>query len=141
MKKLILIALVLTAFFAEAQLPIIITSANMPVTGDSARLSLTNVVSLMNPSNTNYTLTGANFMWTFDSLKTNSQMVRQFLPSAVTPYFFYFFFPKYGEKVQDSIPNLPAIPLGTVSLTIKNIWSFYKKISFTKTLCTGEGHR
>lgn len=137
MKKLILAIFVVSAIFSKAQISI--TSANMPVSGDSARVSLPTVASLTHPSNTNYTLTGTNFMWTFDSLNTNRQAVRQFQPSALTPYFFYFFFPKYGEKVQDSVPNLPAIPLGTISLTIKDIWNFYKKVSTTSFNAEGTG--
>lgn len=111
----------------------------MPVSGDSARVSLPTIASLTHPSNTNYTLTGTNFMWTFDSLNTNNQAVRQFLPSSSTPYFFYFFPPKYGEKVQDSVPNLPAIPLGTITLTIRDIWNFYKKVSTTSFNAEGTG--
>jgi hypothetical protein len=78
-------------------------------------------------------------IWAFDSLNTNNQAVRQFQPSSASPYFFYFFFPKYGEKIQDSVPNLPAIPLGTISLTIKNIWDFYKKVSTTSFNAEGTG--
>jgi hypothetical protein len=137
MKKLLPAIFVLITFFTNAQISI--TSANMPVSGDSARVSLPTILSLMHPSNTSYTATGTNFMWTFDSLNTNNQAVRQFQPSAVTPYFFYFFFPKYGEKVQDSVPNLPAIPLGTITLTIKDIWNFYKKVSTTSFNAEGTG--
>lgn len=137
MKKLILIALVLISALTNAQ--ITITSTNMPVSGDSARVSLPTIPSLLNPANTNYTLTGANFFWKFDSLNTNNQAVRQFQPSSASPYFFYFFFPKYGEKIQDSVPGLPAIPLGTVSLTMKNIWNFYKKVSTTSFNAEGTG--
>ncbi len=77
-------------------------------------------------------------MWKFDSLNTNKQMVRQFVPSFSTPYFFYFFFPKYGEKIQDSVP-LPAIPLGSVSLSIKDVYNFYKKVSTTSFNAEGTG--
>lgn len=111
----------------------------MPVSGDTARVSVPTLASLTHPSNTNYTVTGTNFLWVFDSLNTNVQKVRKFEPSANSPYFFYFFFPKYGEKVQDSIPNLPAIPLGTITLTIKDIWNFYRKNSTTSFNSEGTG--
>lgn len=137
MKKLILFIIVSIAYLGKAQISI--TSANMPVSGDTARVSLPNILSLTHPSNTNYTLTGTNFMWTFDSLNTNRQMVRKFEPSSASPYFFYFFYPKYGEKIQDSVPNLPAIPLGTITLTIKDIWNFYKKVSTTSFNSEGTG--
>src|SRR4051812_2825170 len=130
MKKLILAIFVISAFWGKAQISI--TSANMPVSGDSARVSLPNILSLTHPSNTNYTVTGTNFLWAFDSLNTNNQMVREFVPSISTPYFFYFFSPKYGEKVQDSIP-LPA------GFTIKDVYSFYKKVSTTSFNAEGTG--
>jgi hypothetical protein len=136
MKKLIPAIFVLCAFVSSAQ--ITITSTNMPVSGDSARVSLPNIQSLSHPDNTDYTQTGANFFWAFDSLNTNEQMVREFVPSASTPYFFYFFFPKYGEKVQDSVP-LPAIPIGSLTLVIKDVYNFYKKNSTTSFNAEGTG--
>lgn len=137
MKKLLLFIFVTSTFLSGAQISI--TSTNMPVSGDTARVSVPNILSLTHPSNTNYTLTGANYFWAFDSLNTNIQKVRKFEPSANSPYFFYFFYPKYGEKIQDSVPNLPAIPLGTITLTIKDIWNFYRKNSTTSFNAEGTG--
>jgi hypothetical protein len=137
MKKLILAIFVLSAFLSKSQ--ITITSTNMPVVGDTLRVSVPNIASLTHPANTNYTLTGTNYFWAFDSLNTNVQKVRKFEPSSVTPYFFYFFSPRFGEKIQDSIPNLPAVPLGTITLTIKDIWNFYRKNSTTSFNAEGVG--
>jgi hypothetical protein len=137
MKKIILVAFIILISRAGAQISI--TSANMPVSGDTARVSIASLLSLMAPANTNYTATGANFNWIFDSLKPTNQAIRNFEPASMTPYFFYFFPPKYGEKTADSVPNLPAIPLGTLSLTIKDIYSFYRKNSTTSFNAEGLG--
>lgn len=137
MKKLILAIFVISAFLTKAQ--ITITSTNMPVVGDTLRVSVPNLASLTHPANTNYTLTGANYFWAFDSLNTNVQKVRKFEPSSASPYFFYFFSPRFGERIQDSIPNLPAIPIGTITLTIKDIWNFYRKNSTTSFNSEGTG--
>lgn len=136
MKKLILAIFVLCTFVSKAQISI--TSANMPVSGDTARVSIPNILSLSHPDNTDYTQTGANFFWAFDSLNTNEQKVRQFVPSGTTPYFFYFFTPRFGEKVQDSVP-LPAIPIGSLTLVIKDVYNFYKKNSTTSFNSVGTG--
>ncbi len=120
MKKFILSALLLTAFFAEAQLPIIITSANMPISGDTARRSTGTMASLLLPPNTPYTTTGTNVAWSFDSLKASGQIMRKFQAPLSTPYPF-FWSSSYGEKTADSLN------LGIISFS--NIYQFYKKSS------------
>ncbi|MGZ3883538.1 MAG: hypothetical protein ACXVPD_04935, partial [Bacteroidia bacterium] len=137
MKKIILGLCFVIAGRLGAQ--ITITSTNMPVSGDTARVSLASLTSLMAASNTNYTVSGANMSWVFDSLKPTNQAIRNFEPASATPYFFYFFPPKYGEKTADSVPGLPAIPLGTISLTIKDLYSFYRKNSITSFNAEGLG--
>lgn len=102
------------------QAQITITATHMPVSGDTCRYSTANVSAVGN-----YTVTGANYTWNF-SLTPTGQEIRKFQASAQTPYFFYFFFPKYGEKIMDSLP-IPSIPGNPIS--IKNIYSFYKKVS------------
>jgi hypothetical protein len=98
-----------------------ITSANMPISGDTARYTAANLNSIGN-----YTTTGFNHVWDFSTLDSIGQGIREFLPSTSTPYFFYFLSPKYGEKTVDSIP-IPAIPLAGTTISIKDIYSFYKK--------------
>jgi len=93
-----------------------ITSAQMPLSNDNFRYSNASINSVGN-----YTLTGANYNWHFDTLKPISQGIREFKSALLTPYFFYFFPPKYGEKILDSLPiNIPGF-------SIQNIYSFYKK--------------
>lgn len=97
-----------------------ITASHMPVSGDTCRYSTANVSAIGN-----YTATGTNHTWSF-SLTATSQEIRKFQASAQTPYFFYFLFPKYGEKIMDSLP-VPAIPGNPIS--IRNIYSFYRKVT------------
>ena len=122
MKKNLLILLI--SFFSlslSAQTSISITSANMPISGDTCRYSNANLNSLGN-----FTVTGSNQIWDFSTLDSAGQGIRKFLPSTSTPYFFYFLPPKYGEKTVDSVP-IPAIPLAGTTISIKDIYSFYKK--------------
>lgn len=118
MKIQLLLATCFFSIFLKAQ--ITITSSNMPVSGDTCRYS-----SALATSITNYTATGTNFVWNF-SLTPTAQDIRKFQPSAATPYFFYFLPPKFGEKTLDSVPvpNIPGFPV-----SIKNIYSFYKKVT------------
>ncbi len=101
----------------NAQTPISITSVNMPVINDDVLYSSANLNSIGD-----YTVTGANYLWDFSTLDSTGQDSRKFQPSLQTPYGFYFFPPKYGEKILDSFP----IPSG-LGFSVKNIYSFYKK--------------
>ncbi|MES2760905.1 MAG: T9SS type A sorting domain-containing protein [Bacteroidota bacterium] len=110
-----------------------ITVANMPSSGDTGRYSNAALASVGD-----YTTTGANHNWDFSTLDSTSQGLRIFKPSSATPYSFYFFAPKYGEKTLDSVP-IPAIPFGGMTLSIKNIYSFYKKNGTTSFNAEGLG--
>jgi hypothetical protein len=101
---------------------ITITSSNMPSSGDTIRYSLANISSIGN-----YTATGTNYTWSFGGLEPINQTVRSYKSAFSTPYGFFFFPPKYGEKIQDTVP-IPSIPgVGIVSIT--DIYNFYKKTS------------
>lgn len=124
MKHLCLTFLGLQLLLFAGKAQISITSASMPGNGDSARYTGAMLNSLGN-----YTLTGANYTWHFDSLKVLTQGVRDFKSALLTPYAFYFSSPsKYGEKTQDSI--------GVATFKFKNIYSFYKK---TTSVFSAEG--
>ena len=118
-KNLLLIAITFISISIKSQISI--TSTNMPVSGDTCRYSSASLTSVGD-----YTTTGANHTWDFSTLDSTGQGFRKFVPSMSTPYSFYFFPPKYGEKTVDSVP-IPAIPVGGLTLSIKNIYSFYKK--------------
>ncbi len=102
---------------------ITVTSSNMPVVNDTIRYSTASLSSLGN-----YTASGANHIWDFSLLSPTGQGFRKFQSGLVTPYAFYFFYPKYGEKTQDSV--------GFSSYKFKNIYTFYKK---TSSIFSGEG--
>ncbi len=118
MKKRLLSLVSFLPLVVSAQVSI--TSSNMPVSGDTCRYSTANVSAVGN-----YSATGTNFSWSF-SMTPTGQDIRKFQASAQTPYFFYFLFPKYGEKILDSLP-IPNI-LGN-PISIRNIYSFYKKVT------------
>ncbi len=118
MKKRLLSLFGFFPVFLSAQISI--TASNMPVSGDTCRYSTANVSSVGN-----FTATGTNYSWSF-SMTPTGQDIRKFQASAQTPYFFYFLFPKYGEKIMDSLP-VPAIPGNPIS--IRNIYSFYRKVT------------
>lgn len=100
----------------------------MPVSGDTCRYTNVSLTSIGD-----YTTTGTNHNWDFSTMDSTGQAIRKFQAASGTPYAFYFG-TKYGEKTLDSVP-IPSIP--GFPLTMKNIYSFYKKngaISFN-----GEG--
>jgi hypothetical protein len=111
------IALCLFTWSSQAQ--ITITNTSMPLSGDTIRYSTAPVNSVGN-----YTATGANYVWDFSTLTPNGQKLRAFKASSLTPYSFFFFPPKYGELVTDTVKlpvTVPGIP------TITDIYNFYKK--------------
>ena len=118
-EKLFCLALGLSALVTKAQISI--TMSQMPSSGDTARMSIANLNSVGD-----YTTTGANHTWNFSNLVPTDQIMREFKPSFQTPYAFYFFPPKYGEKVLDAVP-IPNIPLGGITISIEDIYSFYRK--------------
>lgn len=116
MKTLLFFLFCLCIFNLKSQISI--TSTNMPVSGDTCRYSKASLTSIGN-----YTATGPSYNWDFSTLDSTGQDIRKFVPSSATPYSFYFF-AKYGEKTLDSVP-IPAIP--GFPLSMKNLYSFYKK--------------
>lgn len=116
-KTFISLSLCLLALSSQAQ--ITITNTSMPLSGDTIRYSTAPVNSVGN-----YTATGANYVWDFSTLTPNGQKLRSFKASSLTPYAFFFFPPKYGELVTDTVKlpvTVPGIP------TITDIYNFYKK--------------
>jgi hypothetical protein len=114
----------ITLFFicaSSANSQISITGTNMPVSGDTVRFSNAQPSSVGN-----YTITGSNYNWNFSTIIPTGQAIRKFQPSTSTPYFFYFLPPQFGEKTLDSVP-IPSLPIGFPSITIKNIYSYYRK--------------
>lgn len=128
MKNFLFFLFSLSIFNLKSQ--IVITSTNMPVSGDTCRYSSADLTSIGD-----YTTTGAAMTWDFSTLDSTGQGIRKFVPASTTPYSFYFF-GKYGEKTLDSVP-IPSIP--GFPLTMKNIYSFYKKNGLTSFNSVGVG--
>jgi PKD repeat protein len=81
MKKILFGLSVFFTFNSYSQISI--TSANMPVSGDTLRFS----TALLDTSVLlNYQNNGANQIWNFDSLRVISQGVQRFISSSQTPY-------------------------------------------------------
>ena len=120
-KNLLLIVIACLSISLQSQ--IVITSTNMPISGDTIRYSNASLSSVGN-----YTVTGPNFNWNFSTLDSTGQGLRKFEPATSTPY--VFFGSGYGEKIADSI--------GYSTFTFKNIYNFYKKTS-TKFYVDGLG--
>ncbi len=120
MQKTILFFLIVNSFLLKSQ--ITITPNQMPVSGDTIRYSNATLSSLGN-----YTLTGTNHIWHFDTLRPISQSIREFKSGLNTPYFILFGITAYGEKTIDTvpIPNIPVLGLPTISIT--DVYNFYKK--------------
>jgi hypothetical protein len=137
MKKNLLTLLI--NFFAFSLFSqISITASDMPVSGDTIRYSNARLSSVGD-----YTTTGANHTWHFDTLVSVSQAIRSFKTITQTPYSIYSFTwgpTALGEKVIDTVP-LPNIPIpGIPSIKITNLYNFYsKKPSFTPTRFVTEG--
>lgn len=119
--KTILFCLAIGLFALVSKAQISITMSQMPSSGDTVRMSIANLNSVGD-----YTATGANYNWDFSNLVPTDQTMREFKPSFQTPYAFYFLPPKYGEKILDAVP-IPNIPLGGITISIEDIYSFYRK--------------
>ncbi len=113
MKKFLL--LVFCSIIFQGQSQISITTTNVPVSGDTCRLSMASTADLANANVTPYKSTGPNFIWKFDSLKANNQMMRNFEPALNYSYFST----GYCEKTSDSLNLFIA--------TFTNVCDIYKK--------------
>jgi hypothetical protein len=112
MKRILLF--LFAADFLQVSAQITITSASMPVSGDTIRYSNTN------PNSINTALTGANYYWNFDSLQSLNQGRYDYLKASLTPYSFYFLgVGQYGLKTADSI--------GAGTFKFYEVYQFYKK--------------
>lgn len=115
MKKLLLFVFIVLGTLGKAQ--ITITSTNVPSSGDTARLSIAATSQLSSSYVTQYKNTGANYTWTFDSLKPTGQVMRKFEPALTYNYFSSGFV----EKTADSLNLFIA--------TFSNVCDIFKKNS------------
>lgn len=94
---------------------ITITTAEMPSSSDTLRMSNATVFNPVDVSTT-----GPNQTWDFSSLQENSQVMWQYKNSSQTPYAFYFF-NSYGRKIADT--------LGAGQLQFTDVYQFYRNTS------------
>ncbi|GIV27459.1 MAG: hypothetical protein KatS3mg027_1273 [Bacteroidia bacterium] len=106
---------------------ITITNSSMPNVGDTIRYSIAALSSVGN-----YTATGANYVWHFDTLRVIGQGRRDFTNN--TPYPMFNQPGKFGEKIADTLIN-QTIP-GFGALTITDFYQFYRN---TPTVFDVEG--
>lgn len=134
-KKLLLFIFSIFSFSLFSQISI--TASQMPVSGDTIRYSNAKLSSVGD-----YTTTGANHTWMFDTLVPVSQGLRSFKSGLNTPYYILFGITAYGEKTLDTVP-IPNIPVpGIPAISITDVYSFYSKsptLSPTKFLAEGLG--
>jgi hypothetical protein len=118
MKKGLLFALFL-AFLSPGLYPqITITNDDMPVVGDTVRLS--NAVTV---GGIDFSLTGENYDWDFASLGVLYQSVDTFVSVLSTPlaYQLIFFYPIYSTLAQP-LPDFDIIP----GVTVSQVYYYYK---------------
>src|SRR4051812_21444764 len=90
MKKFLLLLSVLTGQFLSAQ--ITITNADMPVSGDTIRISTGAAFTGMNAS-----ATDTNYTWDFSGLTAVTQTIDTFLKVSNTNLAFIFYFNQFGN--------------------------------------------
>lgn len=126
MLRSLILFITCSSFYSLLFAQITITSADMPVSGDTLRYCNANP----NSGSYDFTLTSANHTWDFSNLNCTSQGVAAYKNASSTPYSFYpAFFGKYGTKIADTLG------FGTFKFT--NIWDFYGK---TSTVFKAEGY-
>jgi type IX secretion system substrate protein len=114
MKKLVQLSILFALFLFtnKANAQITITYTNMPASGDTIRYSTCKATTV------NYTVTGANVFWNYDTLVPTGQGLYDYTPASATPYFFYFTGGDYGLEIADSI--------GFATYEFHNVYDFYK---------------
>lgn len=81
--KVLWSALIIFVFSVSIQAQITITNASLPNIGDTVRYSIANINSVGD-----YTSTGTNYVWHFDTLKVIGQDRRDFTNNTPYPFFF-----------------------------------------------------
>jgi len=112
--KLIFFCIVLNLTNVSAQSPITLGNNNMPKNGDTLRYTGIQLSSIGN-----FTQTGVNFNWNFSNVISTTEGLRSFRNGLQTPYFIFFGFSAFGEKIADTIS------LGPVNIT--NYYNYYRQ--------------
>ena len=121
MKKLFTLVFLLIGLQGKSQ--ITVTTSDMPVSGDTIRLSTASPLSTVD-----LTLTGANFTWDFTALVPDSQVVDTFLAVSSTGALYSIYFSAFLGNPANSAhrgPDLSLIP----GVPLTNAYVFYNKNS------------
>ncbi|OJW81906.1 MAG: hypothetical protein BGO69_15580 [Bacteroidetes bacterium 46-16] len=121
MKRFFLLLILCTAVF-QLHAQISITSADMPVSGDTLRHSSANILA----ANIILTDSGANHSWDYSSLSPASQQVDTYKTAMqVNPLYAVTISPSaYGYKIADSFPLPQAVPV-----SVTNPYTFFRQLS------------
>jgi hypothetical protein len=123
MKKIFVFLISFTWIITQAISQIVVTQADMPVAGDTLRLSVTNFV----PAG--YASTAMDTTWDFSALEASSQKVDTFVSAYSTPAIYQLFFVLLGganlAAPKSSLP-IPGLP-------VTDGFTFYKKSSSAYT--------
>lgn len=114
--KTVLLIFMLTALRGMAQISII--GEDMPVTGDTLRISLTANLAGHDPSQT-----GAGYFWNYSDLQHDTQRVERFLNTNATPFIYQFIFNQNVANLAYPIDAIGFIP----GIEITDAYIFYKK--------------
>ena len=122
--KRILLLIIFFLVAAKMDAQITITSADMPVSGDTLRYSVVSPVG----STINLGDSGASFTWDYSALTPVSQAVDTY-KTALTVSLTYLLisFNAYGYKVADSLPGLGSV----LPVSVHNVYTFFEKIGTT----------
>jgi hypothetical protein len=121
--KTIISIFLFTCLIFSTRAQITITSADMPVPGDTVRKSTTAVLGGLN-----YQLSGANQTWDFSQLLFAAQQVDTFVQVAETPSIYQLFFnnqfiyPDYKATVARQLAEFTSVP----SLQVSDAYQFMK---------------
>ncbi|MDP2422758.1 MAG: T9SS type A sorting domain-containing protein [Bacteroidales bacterium] len=99
---------------------IIVNQNDMPVAGDTLRLS-----TVLVPSGINFQQAGANITWDFSSLQASIQRVDTFKTVSSVPLFYQIVFNATVANLASPMPSIDFIP----GLLLTDIYEFYRKTS------------
>jgi hypothetical protein len=128
MKK-IFFTLATTLFFLNAFSQPVIDKNDMPVSGDTIRLSITN-----NANGIDYKLTAADTTWDFSSLTEQEQRVDTFVSVSTTPLVYqadFTYLADSSHKASYAQPQPDITTLPTVQFT--NVYNFFRASDYTYT--------
>lgn len=126
----LLFVLIFASALVNAQTPITITSADMPVVNDTIRYNTTNNIQGLDPS-----LTGVNYTWDYSTLTATSERVDTFFSVTSTPFAYQYYFnnsilyPTYKANYALRGPDLVMPPTLPIPISITDVFNFKKNSS------------